>query len=179
MRTTWFLVMDLEMVRNCIQSAISILAVLLFDGELTIELIFAASTHDQDVFSFYDDDRICNGFEEVLHRYREIVPNLRLAGDCFLVSIDVNCDHLAYFNPCSLPSCRAYIFCTNNWDGHDNSWANWWSVPCFADNCRWAGKSGFELTSCSASIFNFIEQISGKNLDTTCFAFCYIIWFAL
>ncbi|KAA0034249.1 E3 ubiquitin-protein ligase RGLG2-like [Cucumis melo var. makuwa] len=39
-----------------------------------------ASTHDQDVFSFYHDDRICNGFEEVLHRYREIVPNLRLAG---------------------------------------------------------------------------------------------------
>lgn len=39
-----------------------------------------ASTHDQNVFSFYDDDRICNGFEEVLHRYKEIVPNLRLAG---------------------------------------------------------------------------------------------------
>lgn len=39
-----------------------------------------ASTHDQDVFSFYEDERICNGFEEVLHRYREIVPNLRLAG---------------------------------------------------------------------------------------------------
>ncbi|XP_050225012.1 E3 ubiquitin-protein ligase RGLG2-like [Mercurialis annua] len=39
-----------------------------------------ASTHDQDVFSFYPDDRFCNGFEEVLSRYREIVPNLRLAG---------------------------------------------------------------------------------------------------
>ncbi|KAK4746690.1 hypothetical protein SAY87_025727 [Trapa incisa] len=39
-----------------------------------------ASTHDQDVFSFYPDDRFCNGFEEVLHRYREIVPHLRLAG---------------------------------------------------------------------------------------------------
>ncbi|KAM1428510.1 hypothetical protein ACFX2I_044828 [Malus domestica] len=38
-----------------------------------------ASTHDQDVFSFYDD-RYCNGFEEVLTRYREIVPKLRLAG---------------------------------------------------------------------------------------------------
>jgi len=40
----------------------------------------AASTHDQDVFSFYPDERICNGFEEVLSRYREIVPNIKLAG---------------------------------------------------------------------------------------------------
>ncbi|XP_021771176.1 E3 ubiquitin-protein ligase RGLG2-like [Chenopodium quinoa] len=39
-----------------------------------------ASTHDQDVFSFYSDERVCNGFEEVLSRYREIVPHLRLAG---------------------------------------------------------------------------------------------------
>ncbi|KAJ4729329.1 E3 ubiquitin-protein ligase RGLG2-like protein [Melia azedarach] len=39
-----------------------------------------ASTHDQDVFSFYPDERFCNGFEEVLTRYREIVPHLRLAG---------------------------------------------------------------------------------------------------
>ncbi|XAR51931.1 hypothetical protein NMG60_11006738 [Bertholletia excelsa] len=39
-----------------------------------------ATTHDQDVFSFYPDERFCNGFEEVLSRYREIVPHLRLAG---------------------------------------------------------------------------------------------------
>ncbi|XP_057464602.1 E3 ubiquitin-protein ligase RGLG2-like [Actinidia eriantha] len=39
-----------------------------------------ASTHDQDVFSFYPDERSCNGFEEVLSQYREIVPNLCLAG---------------------------------------------------------------------------------------------------
>ncbi|XP_004309992.1 PREDICTED: E3 ubiquitin-protein ligase RGLG2-like [Fragaria vesca subsp. vesca] len=39
-----------------------------------------ASTHDQDVFSFYPDDCVCTGFEEVLTRYREIVPALRLAG---------------------------------------------------------------------------------------------------
>ncbi|CAA2988844.1 E3 ubiquitin- ligase RGLG2-like [Olea europaea subsp. europaea] len=38
-----------------------------------------ASTHDQDVFSFYPD-RFCNKFEEVLTRYREIVPHLKLAG---------------------------------------------------------------------------------------------------
>ncbi|GAB4847904.1 E3 ubiquitin-protein ligase rglg2 [Ancistrocladus abbreviatus] len=39
-----------------------------------------ASTHDQDVFSFYPNERYCNGFEEVLAQYREIVPHLRLAG---------------------------------------------------------------------------------------------------
>ncbi|CAI9757386.1 unnamed protein product [Fraxinus pennsylvanica] len=39
-----------------------------------------ASTHDQEVFSFYPDERICEGFEEVLRRYRELVPQLRLAG---------------------------------------------------------------------------------------------------
>ncbi|KAJ7956754.1 E3 ubiquitin-protein ligase RGLG2-like protein [Quillaja saponaria] len=39
-----------------------------------------ASTHDQDVFSFFPEERFCNGFEEVLTQYREIVPRLRLAG---------------------------------------------------------------------------------------------------
>ncbi|CAA7031408.1 unnamed protein product [Microthlaspi erraticum] len=39
-----------------------------------------ASTHDQDVFSFNQEDRFCNGFEEVLARYKEIVPQLKLAG---------------------------------------------------------------------------------------------------
>ncbi|KAK1438802.1 hypothetical protein QVD17_04613 [Tagetes erecta] len=39
-----------------------------------------ASTHDQDVFSFYPENRFCNGFEDVLSRYREIVPNLILSG---------------------------------------------------------------------------------------------------
>uniref|UniRef100_A0A5B6Z798 Putative E3 ubiquitin-protein ligase RGLG2-like isoform X1 n=1 Tax=Davidia involucrata TaxID=16924 RepID=A0A5B6Z798_DAVIN len=39
-----------------------------------------ASTHDQDVFSFFPDERFCNGFEEVMSRYREITPALRLAG---------------------------------------------------------------------------------------------------
>ncbi|KAL2495517.1 E3 ubiquitin-protein ligase [Forsythia ovata] len=38
------------------------------------------TTHDQDVFSFYPDNKPCNGFEEVLSRYREIVPTVRLAG---------------------------------------------------------------------------------------------------
>lgn len=39
-----------------------------------------ASTHDQGVFSFFSDMSSCNGFEEVLERYREIVPHLRLSG---------------------------------------------------------------------------------------------------
>ncbi|CAI9108750.1 OLC1v1008431C1 [Oldenlandia corymbosa var. corymbosa] len=39
-----------------------------------------ASTHDQYVFSFYPDHRPCQGFEEALARYKEIVPHLKLAG---------------------------------------------------------------------------------------------------
>lgn len=39
-----------------------------------------ATTHDQEVFSFFPDDRPCNGFEEVLSRYKELVPQIRLAG---------------------------------------------------------------------------------------------------
>ncbi|XP_020225559.1 E3 ubiquitin-protein ligase RGLG3 isoform X1 [Cajanus cajan] len=39
-----------------------------------------ASTHDQNVFSFYHDNRFCHGFEDVLARYREIVPYLKLSG---------------------------------------------------------------------------------------------------
>ncbi|GJX45520.1 E3 ubiquitin protein ligase RGLG2-like protein isoform X2 [Tanacetum coccineum] len=38
------------------------------------------TTHDQHVFSFYPEDRSCNGFEDVMGRYREIVPQLTLAG---------------------------------------------------------------------------------------------------
>ncbi|KAL6661460.1 hypothetical protein ACP70R_000844 [Stipagrostis hirtigluma subsp. patula] len=39
-----------------------------------------SSTHNQDVFYFYPDERPCNGFSEALERYREFVPHLRLAG---------------------------------------------------------------------------------------------------
>ncbi|RWR90226.1 E3 ubiquitin-protein ligase RGLG1 [Cinnamomum micranthum f. kanehirae] len=39
-----------------------------------------ASTHDQYVFSFFPDHHYCNGFEEALARYREIVPHLKLSG---------------------------------------------------------------------------------------------------
>ncbi|KAF3787102.1 hypothetical protein EJ110_NYTH23937, partial [Nymphaea thermarum] len=41
---------------------------------------WTASTCDQYVFSFFQDHRSCHGFEEVLTRYREIVPHLKLAG---------------------------------------------------------------------------------------------------
>lgn len=43
-------------------------------------IILTASTHDQEVFSFFPDERFCEGFEEVLTRYKELVPQLRLAG---------------------------------------------------------------------------------------------------
>lgn len=83
MRITWFLALDLGMV--CLWK----FSQLRYCGIFVCGLkcanvhycdIMAASTHDQDVFSFYPDERICNGFEEVLSRYREIVPNIRLAG---------------------------------------------------------------------------------------------------
>lgn len=57
-----------------------------------------ASTHDQDVFGFYPDERFCNGFEEVLHRYREIVPQLRLAGSILVAAFKFLATIL-YFQP--------------------------------------------------------------------------------
>ncbi|KAF9599778.1 hypothetical protein IFM89_001724, partial [Coptis chinensis] len=51
------------------------------------------STHDDSVFSFLPNQRYCNGFEEVLERYREIVPNLKLAGPTsFAPIIDASVD---------------------------------------------------------------------------------------
>lgn len=70
--------------RNPYEQAISIIGQTLsaFDEDNLIPCygFGDASTHDQDVFSFYQDDRFCNGFEELLTRYREIVPQLKLAG---------------------------------------------------------------------------------------------------
>ncbi|XP_078169597.1 E3 ubiquitin-protein ligase RGLG3-like [Carex rostrata] len=39
-----------------------------------------ATTHDHSVFSFFADQRPCRGFEEVLSRYRFMVPQLNLSG---------------------------------------------------------------------------------------------------
>ncbi|KAL4566635.1 hypothetical protein LXL04_030755 [Taraxacum kok-saghyz] len=70
--------------RNPYEEAISIIGRTLasFDEDNLIPCFgFGdASTHDQEVFSFLPDDRFCDGFEEVLSRYRELVPQLRLAG---------------------------------------------------------------------------------------------------
>lgn len=71
-------------VLNPYQEAISIIGKTLavFDEDNLIPCFgFGdASTHDQEVFSFFPDEKFCNGFEEVLSRYKEIVPHLRLAG---------------------------------------------------------------------------------------------------
>ncbi|KAG6670522.1 hypothetical protein I3843_Q058400 [Carya illinoinensis] len=64
--------------QNPYEQAISIIGKTLstFDEDNLIP----SSTHDQEVFSFYSDENFCDGFEEVLSRYRELVPHLRLAG---------------------------------------------------------------------------------------------------
>uniref|UniRef100_A0ACD5W417 Uncharacterized protein n=1 Tax=Avena sativa TaxID=4498 RepID=A0ACD5W417_AVESA len=71
-------------VQNPYEQAISIIGQTLsaFDEDNLIPCygFGDASTHDQDVFAFYPDERPCNGFQEVLARYREIVPHLRLSG---------------------------------------------------------------------------------------------------
>ncbi|KAJ4916663.1 Copine (Calcium-dependent phospholipid-binding protein) family [Raphanus sativus] len=75
---------DIGPVPNPYEQAISIIGKTLssFDEDNLIPCygFGDATTHDQDVFSFLPDDTFCNGFEEVLARYKEIVPQLRLAG---------------------------------------------------------------------------------------------------
>ncbi|KAG6468793.1 E3 ubiquitin-protein ligase RGLG5-like [Zingiber officinale] len=70
--------------KNPYEQAISIIGLTLskFDEDNLIPCFgFGdASTHDQDVFSFYPGNRPCQGFEEALDRYREIAPFVRLAG---------------------------------------------------------------------------------------------------
>ena len=39
------------------------------------------TTHDKTVFSWNPDSRPCNGFDDVLHRYRTIAPHVQLAGE--------------------------------------------------------------------------------------------------
>uniref|UniRef100_A0A0E0M4M3 Copine C-terminal domain-containing protein n=1 Tax=Oryza punctata TaxID=4537 RepID=A0A0E0M4M3_ORYPU len=49
---------------------------------------WTASTHDQNVFSFYSGRRqYCNGVSEVLRGYREIAPRARLSGPTSLAPI--------------------------------------------------------------------------------------------
>ena len=42
----------------------------------------AATTHDN-VFSFYENNRPCHGFEQVLERYKDIVPHLKMVGTTY------------------------------------------------------------------------------------------------
>ena len=78
-----------------------------------MHFFLSASTHDQDVFCFSPDKRPCNGFEEALDRYRELVPHLRLAGKLlYLVhpfNSIVHMFHLLF----TLILNRANILCTN------------------------------------------------------------------
>ncbi|CAA0839482.1 Copine (Calcium-dependent phospholipid-binding protein) family [Striga hermonthica] len=71
-------------VRNPYEQAISIIGRTLspFDEDNLIPCFgFGdATTHDECVFSFYPDHRPCNGFEEALARYKEILPHLNLSG---------------------------------------------------------------------------------------------------
>lgn len=46
-----------------------------------------ASTHDQYVFSFCQENRYCHGFEEALARYREIVPYIKLSGLDYVLNL--------------------------------------------------------------------------------------------
>ena len=53
------------------------------------------------------------------------------------------------------PYCRANIFCSYHWDGHYNCRAKWWPVPCFGDNCWWAGNSPLFQIFCGPK-WNFV-----------------------
>ncbi|KAL8159131.1 hypothetical protein V2J09_000668 [Rumex salicifolius] len=52
-----------------------------------------ATSHDQYVFGFYPDHRPCDGFEEALARYKELLPHLKLSGPTsFAPVIDATID---------------------------------------------------------------------------------------
>ncbi|KAI3818119.1 hypothetical protein L1987_11922 [Smallanthus sonchifolius] len=76
---------SLEVLQNPYEQAISTIGKTLaaFDDDNLIPCFGFGdvSTHDHSVFSFYPDSRSCQGFEDVLRRYREIVPHVKLAAD--------------------------------------------------------------------------------------------------
>lgn len=47
---------------------------------LSLPHMLAVSTHDSKVFSWSPNDQPCNGFDDVLQRYRTIAPLVQLAG---------------------------------------------------------------------------------------------------
>ncbi|KAI3720361.1 hypothetical protein L6452_21277 [Arctium lappa] len=70
--------------QNPYQEAISIIGKTLsaFDEDSIIPCFGFGdvSTHDQSVFSFYSGSDSCQGFHDVLTRYKQIVPQLQLSG---------------------------------------------------------------------------------------------------
>lgn len=85
---------------------------------------FAASTHDQEVFSFHPDERFCHGFEEVLERYRELVPQLKLAG--ILNIVQTSFPFFLYF----IHLFAYAIFAPNSWqDQHHLPQSLRWQSP--------------------------------------------------
>lgn len=158
MRITWFLAMDLEMVFHL--RVVSIFKfILLYNRDLMWFYIFAASTHDQEVFSFYpDENTYCNGFEEVLRRYRELVPQLRLAGcNLFLPFPIILIGWVVDFGRFIPFSCdRAHFICPYHWNGHHYCWAKWWTISCVSDNSWWAGALVFV---CILYLKNFVIEV--------------------
>mgnify|MGYP002775083648 CR=1 FL=1 len=96
-----FLVLDLEMVTIChgtyhidnMAFCLKKIFIICLNWYSLCDLFcITVTTHDQNVFSFLPDQRACNGFEEVLSRYKQIVPHLRLAG-MYMV---INCHYLNF-----------------------------------------------------------------------------------
>ena len=52
------------------------------NGFIICILPHVVTTRDQYVFSFYPENKSCDGFENAVKRYREIVPHLKLSGIC-------------------------------------------------------------------------------------------------
>lgn len=134
-----------------------------------------ASTHDQEVFSFYSDERFCNGFEEVLRRYRELVPHLRLAGLNLTYSY-----HLLFWIGlslrffCSHFCDRANIICPYHWNGRHYCWAKWRPVSCVTDNSWWAGTLSLV---CTLWLFTTLD-LATQTLQTSCTPdLAVLIWF--
>ncbi|KAF4356953.1 hypothetical protein F8388_015929 [Cannabis sativa] len=75
---------------NPYEQAISIIGRTLstFDEDNLIPCYDFASTHDKDVFSFFPKDKPCRGFEELLSRYRELVPRINLSGTADILCSD-------------------------------------------------------------------------------------------
>lgn len=111
--------------------------------------MLAASTHDQEVFSFNPDERFCQGFEEVLTRYRELVPQLKLAGIVSVVKLHVHFYCILFSFSLilflALTHGRTNIIWSNHRDGNHHSWAKWRPIPCLGDHSRWPGRALSEL----------------------------------